>query len=141
MAGHGIALGVGDLGLTHVREFIEMMDRGGADICQPDISRGRRLHRHPARSPRPPQERGKRVITHGYKTNIEIAANLHFLAAQRDEEILEYSLSHSPLRWNTTREHFPVEQMVACACLRRLDWVSRSIRRAVAKYRWPQEHS
>jgi len=44
-------------------------------------------------------QRGKRVITHGYKTNIEIAANLHFLAAQEKEEILEYSLSHSPLRW------------------------------------------
>ncbi len=33
-----IDLGVGDLGLTHVLEFIEMMDHGGADICQPDIS-------------------------------------------------------------------------------------------------------
>jgi L-alanine-DL-glutamate epimerase-like enolase superfamily enzyme len=49
------------------------------------------------------------VITHGYKTNIEIAANLHFLATQPAEEILEFSLSHSPLRWNTTLEHFPVE--------------------------------
>jgi L-alanine-DL-glutamate epimerase-like enolase superfamily enzyme len=25
-------------------------------------------------------------------------------------EPLEFSLSHSPLRWNTTREHFPVEE-------------------------------
>jgi L-rhamnonate dehydratase len=108
MAGHGIALGVGDLGLTHVHEFIEMMDRGGADICQPDISEvggftGIAAIAEAAR------QRGKRVITHGYKTNIEIAANLHFLATHPEEEILEYSLSHSPLRWETTSERFPVE--------------------------------
>jgi L-alanine-DL-glutamate epimerase-like enolase superfamily enzyme len=53
--------------------------------------------------------RGKRVITHGYKTNIEIAANLHFLAAHHAEEILEYSTSRSPLRWRATRERLPVE--------------------------------
>lgn len=108
MAGRGIALGVGDLGLTHVREFIEMMDHGGAEICQPDISQvgGFTGILQVAAAAK---QRGKRVITHGYKTNIEIAANLHFLAAQPQEEILEYSLSHSPLRWETTLERFPVE--------------------------------
>lgn len=108
MAGQGIPLGVGDLGLTHVLEFIEMMDCGGADICQPDISQVggfTGILKVAAAA----AKRGKRVITHGYKTNIEIAANLHFLAAQRKEEILEFSLSHSPLRWKTTLEHFPVE--------------------------------
>jgi L-alanine-DL-glutamate epimerase-like enolase superfamily enzyme len=54
------------------------------------------------------RQRGRRVITHGYKTNIEIAANLHFLACQEKEEILEYSTSVSPLRWKTTREQLPV---------------------------------
>ncbi|MGA3083014.1 MAG: enolase C-terminal domain-like protein, partial [Terracidiphilus sp.] len=54
--------------------------------------------------------RNKRVITHGYKTNIEVAANLHFLAAQPNVEPLEFSLSRSPLRWHTTNEHFPVEE-------------------------------
>jgi L-rhamnonate dehydratase len=108
MSCHGIPTGVGDLGLTHVREFIEMMDRGGASICQPDISQvggftGIQQIASAAYA------RGKRVITHGYKTNIEIAANLHFLAAQTNEEPLEFSLSHSPLRWQTTREHFQVE--------------------------------
>lgn len=106
---HGIPIGVGDLGLTHVREFVEMMDRGGASICQPDISQvgGFTGIQQIAAAA---YERGKRVITHGYKTNIEIAANLHFLAAQPNEEPLEFSLSRSPLRWNTTREHFPVEE-------------------------------
>ncbi|MGA2808485.1 MAG: mandelate racemase/muconate lactonizing enzyme family protein [Terracidiphilus sp.] len=109
MSRHGLKLGVGDLGLTHVREFIEMMDFGGAGICQPDISQvgGFTGILQVAAAA---YARNKRVITHGYKTNIEIAANLHFLAAQPNEEPLEFSLSRSPLRWHTTREHFPVEE-------------------------------
>ena len=109
MSRHGIPLGVGDLGLTHVREFVEMMDCGGASICQPDISQvgGFTGILQVAAAA---YARGKRVITHGYKTNIEIAANLHFLAAQPNVEPLEFSLSHSPLRWHTTSEHFLVEQ-------------------------------
>lgn len=109
MSRHGLPTGVGDLGLTHVREFIEMMDHGGASVCQPDISQvgGFTGILQIAAAA---YARGKRVITHGYKTNIEIAANLHFLSAQPNEEPLEFSLSHSPLRWNTTREHFPVEE-------------------------------
>lgn len=114
MSRHGLPIGVGDLGLTHVHEFIEMMDRGGASICQPDISQvggftGIRQIAEAAYA------RNKRVITHGYKTNIEIAANLHFLSAQPNVEPLEFSLSHSPLRWQTTNEHFPVE---ADGCVR-----------------------
>lgn len=113
LAGHAeiarhIETGVGDLGLTHVDEFIEFMDRGGASICQPDITMiggFTGLRRILAAA----TQRGKRVITHGYKTNIEIAANLHFLAWQPREEILEWSTSKSPLRWNTTREKLPVE--------------------------------
>ncbi len=109
MSRHGLPIGVGDLGLTHVREFVEMMDRGGASICQPDISQvgGFTGILQIAEAA---YKRGKRVITHGYKTNIEIAANLHFLATQPNTEPLEFSLSHSPLRWETTREHFPVEE-------------------------------
>lgn len=135
MAGHGIALGVGDLGLTHVREFVEMMERGGADICQPDITQVGGftgiLQIADAAG-----KRGKRVITHGYKTNIEIAANLHFLAAQQQEEILEYSLSHSPLRWETTVERFPVD---SDGCVRVPQSPGLGVTldsNSVAKYRW-----
>lgn len=109
MSRHGIATGVGDLGLTSVREFTEMMDHGGASICQPDISQvgGFTGILQIAAAA---YARGKRVITHGYKTNIEIAANLHFLAAQPNVEPLEFSLSHSPLRWQTTNEQIVVEE-------------------------------
>ena len=137
MAGHGIALGVGDLGLTHVSEFIEMMDNGGADICQPDITEvggftGILQIAEAAAI------RGRRVITHGYKTNIEIAANLHFLAAQKAEEILEYSLSHSPLRWETTLEQFPVDSD-GCVAVPQKPGLGVTLNpEALAKYRWPQ---
>jgi len=103
MAAQGVPLSVGDLGLTHADEFIEAMDKGGASICQPDISQvggftGLMKIASAAR------ERGKRVITHGYKTNIIIAANLHFLANHWTAELLEYSASKSPLTWATTEE-------------------------------------
>lgn len=106
MAEAGLPLGVGDLGLTHADEFIEAMDRGRASICQPDITMvgGFTGIRKVARAAR---ERQKRVITHGYKTNIEIAANLHFLANHWTAELLEYSTSKSPLRWEMTDE--PIE--------------------------------
>jgi L-alanine-DL-glutamate epimerase-like enolase superfamily enzyme len=104
----GVPLGVGDLGLTHIDEFVEFMDRGGASICQPDITTvgGFTGIRKIAAAAK---QRGKRVITHGYKTNIEIAANLHFLANHEDTELLEYSTSHSPLRWEMTVEQLPVD--------------------------------
>jgi L-alanine-DL-glutamate epimerase-like enolase superfamily enzyme len=51
---------------------------------------------------------GKRVVTHGYKSNITIAANLAFLSQHADDEPCEYSTSRSPLRWNLTDEHFPI---------------------------------
>jgi L-alanine-DL-glutamate epimerase-like enolase superfamily enzyme len=82
-------------------------------------------------------ERGKRVITHGYKTNIEVAANLHFLAAHKDDELLEYSLSRSPLRWETTRERFPVE---SDGCVRVPQQPGLGVTLdsdAIARYRWP----
>ncbi len=107
MSEHGIPLGVGDLGLTHVNEFVEMMERGGCSICQPDITMvggftGIRAIAAAA------DARAKRVITHGYKTNIEIAANLHFLASRPAPELLEYSTSKSPLRWEMTNETLPI---------------------------------
>jgi L-rhamnonate dehydratase len=107
MAEAGLPLGVGDLGLTHADEFIEAMDRGRASICQPDITMvgGFTGIRKVARAAR---ERNKRVITHGYKTNIEIAANLHFLANHWTDELLEYSTSKSPLRWELTGERIEV---------------------------------
>jgi L-alanine-DL-glutamate epimerase-like enolase superfamily enzyme len=107
MAETGLPIVVGDLGLTHVNEFIEAMDRGGASICQPDITMvgGFTGIRSVATAA---SARGKRVITHGFKSNIEIAANLHFLANHWTAELLEYSTSKSPLRWEMCEESIHV---------------------------------
>jgi L-alanine-DL-glutamate epimerase-like enolase superfamily enzyme len=139
MAGQGVPLGVGDLGLTHTREFIEMMERGQADICQPDITMvggftGIRKIAEEAR------RRGRRVIPHGYKTNIEIAANLHFLACTTEEPILEYSLSPSPLRWDTTLESFPVEEDGAVIVPDRPGLGVTLNMETVKRYAWPPIH-
>ncbi len=107
MAAQGVALGVGDLGLTHVDEFVEAMDRGDASICQPDISQVGGFTGL-MKIARAASQRGKRVITHGYKSNIIIAANLHFLGSHWTAELLEYSTSKSPLRWETTQEQLLV---------------------------------
>lgn len=108
LAKTGLPLGVGDMGFTDVKEFVEAMDRGHAEICQPDITNvggftGIRKIAEQAR------KRGKRILPHGYKSNIEIAANLNFLAAHWQPELLEYSTSQSPLRWEMTEEQLVVE--------------------------------
>lgn len=139
MAGNGIPLGVGDLGLTHVREFIEMMDVGLADICQPDITcvGGFTGVRQIAAAAR---ERGKPVIPHGYKTSILVAANAHFLAAQPEADvIMEYSLSRSPLRWDTTAEALPVEPDGTVIVPRRPGLGVTLNEETVERYRWQQQ--
>lgn len=107
MAEAGLPLGVGDLGFTHVNEFIDAMDRGGAAICQPDITMVGGFTGL-TRIAQATRKRHKRIVPHGYKTNIEIAANLQFLANHWTAELLEYSTSRSPLRWEMCEELIPV---------------------------------
>jgi L-alanine-DL-glutamate epimerase-like enolase superfamily enzyme len=109
MSGRALPLGIGDLGLTHVAEFVAFAERGAGDVWQPDVSMvggftGLRRIAAEARA------RGIPVVPHGYRTSILVAANAHFLAAQPEEgALMEYSLSPSPLRWQTTVEALPVE--------------------------------
>lgn len=106
--GFGVPIGGGDLGLTTRYEYEQGFERGKFDIGQPDVTMAgglTELRRIAALAKR----MGRRVVTHGYKSNITIAANLHFLAQHEDEEILEYSTSQSPLRWELTRERFPID--------------------------------
>ena len=74
-----IPIGVGDLGLTTCREFEPFLAAGAFDIAQPDLtvfggfSEALRLARMLAGT-------GRRIVPHGYNTDITIAANLHFMA-------------------------------------------------------------
>ena len=105
--GFGIPIGGGDLGLTTRYEYEEAFNRGKIDIAQPDVTMAggiTELMRIAALAKR----LGRRVVTHGYKSNITIAANLAFLSQHWMDEPCEYSTSQSPLRWELTRETFPI---------------------------------
>jgi L-alanine-DL-glutamate epimerase-like enolase superfamily enzyme len=105
--GYGVPIGGGDLGLTTRYEYEQLFDIGRVDIAQPDVTMAGGLTEL-LRIAELAHVRGKRVVTHGYKSNITIAANLAFLAQHWDEEPLEYSTSESPLRWHLTNEAFPI---------------------------------
>ncbi len=84
-----------------------MFDIGKIDIAQPDVTvLAASLRTDASCCTRP--KLGKRVVTHGYMSNITIAANLAFLSQHDDDEPCEYSTSQSPLRWKPTTESFPI---------------------------------
>lgn len=106
--GFGVPIGGGDLGLTTRFEYEEAFLRGKIDIAQPDVTMAgglTELMRISALA----NKLGRRVVTHGYKSNITIAANLAFLSQHWADEPCEYSTSESPLRWQLTKETFPIE--------------------------------
>ena len=107
-SGYGVAIGGGDLGLTTRFEYQQMFDQGQIDIAQPDVTMVGGLTEL-KRVAEMAGKRGRRVVPHGYKSNITIAANLAFLGQHEMEEVCEYSTSQSPLRWRLTEEAFPID--------------------------------
>ena len=105
--GFGVPIGGGDLGLTTRYEYDYAFEVGKIDIAQPDVTMAggiTELMRIAAVA----KKRGKRVVTHGYKSNITIAANLAFLSQHWDDEPAEYSTSKSEIRWKLTNERFDI---------------------------------
>jgi len=113
LAGHarflgcGVPISGGDLGLTTRYEYEQAFDIGKIDIAQPDVTMVGGITGL-MRVAKVARVRGKRVVTHGYKSNITIAANPRFLSRHWADEPCEYSTSDSPLRWELAREHFPI---------------------------------
>ena len=105
--GFGIPIGGGDLGLTTRYEYEEAFSRGKIDIAQPDVTMAGGVTEL-MRIAELAKRLGKRVVTHGYKSNITIATNLAFLSQHWMDEPCEYSTSQSPLRWELTHETFPI---------------------------------
>jgi L-alanine-DL-glutamate epimerase-like enolase superfamily enzyme len=90
-----------------VREFQQLMDVGGIDVAQVDVTRVGGL----ARSKRigwDSVERHRLCVNHSYKTGINIAASLHFVAALPNTHYFEYCVEQGALRQQLTREKFPV---------------------------------
>ncbi len=75
--------------LTTAHEFVDLIDRGGVDIAQPDIGRvgglseARRIADYAGL-------RGVQVIPHCWKTGISISASLHFCLATSNCPYFEF---------------------------------------------------
>ncbi len=90
-----------------VAEFRTLMDVGGIDVVQVDVTRVGGL----ARSKRigwDSYERHRLCVNHSYKTGINLAASLHFLAALPNTLYLEYCVEQGDLRKHLTNQTFPV---------------------------------
>jgi L-alanine-DL-glutamate epimerase-like enolase superfamily enzyme len=93
--------------ICDIKEFEQMMDVGGIDVAQVDVTRVGGL----ARSKRigwDSYERHRLCVNHSYKTGINLAASLHFLAALPNTHYLEYCVEQGDLRRFLAKQTFPV---------------------------------
>jgi L-alanine-DL-glutamate epimerase-like enolase superfamily enzyme len=93
--------------ICDIKEFQQMMDVGGIDVVQVDVTRVGGL----ARSKRigwDSVERHRLCVNHSYKTGVNIAASLHFVAALPNTQYFEYCVEQGALRKSLTRQTFPV---------------------------------
>src|SRR6185295_15491850 len=90
-----------------LKEFQHLMDVGNIDVAQVDVTRVGGL----ARSKRigwDSVERHRLCVNHSYKTGVNIAASLHFVAALPNTHYFEYCVEQGALRQTLTRQRFPV---------------------------------
>jgi L-rhamnonate dehydratase len=93
--------------ICDVGEFRTMMDVGGIDVVQVDVTRVGGL----ARSKQigwDSVQRHRLCVNHSYKTGINIAASLHFVAALPNTHYFEYCVEQGDLRKHLTKQSFPV---------------------------------
>jgi len=93
--------------ICDIAEFQRMMDIGGIDVVQVDVTRVGGL----ARSKRigiDSAERHRLCVNHSYKSGINLAASLHFLAAVPNSHYVEYCVEQGALRQSLTKQRFPV---------------------------------
>jgi L-alanine-DL-glutamate epimerase-like enolase superfamily enzyme len=90
-----------------VGEFRQLMDVGGIDVAQVDVTRVGGLTRA-QRIGWDSAERHRLCVNHSYKTGISIAASLHFVAALPNTHYFEYCVEQGALRQTLTRQRFPV---------------------------------
>ena len=102
-----IPVGVGDLGLTTCKEYAPFLAAEAFDIAQPDLTMFGGFT-EALRLARMLDGTGRRIVPHAYNTDITIAANLHFLATQKEAGLVEYSTSPSRLRQELVRGLPPI---------------------------------
>ncbi len=93
--------------ICDVAEFRRLMDIGGIDVAQVDVTRVGGLSRS-KRMGWDSVERHRLCVNHSYKTGINIAASLHFVAALPNTHYFEYCVEQGDLRKYLTKQSFPV---------------------------------
>jgi len=89
-------------------DAMERLLATGIDVVQPDVARVggiSNIHRIGQLAAR----KHKLCVNHSYKTNISVAASLHFLAALPNTQLLEYCVEEGDLRLNLTHQRFPLQ--------------------------------
>lgn len=89
-----------------VEGFRRLMDEGGIDVVQVDVSRTGLTQA--LRIAALADERGLPVCNHNFTTDINVAASVHFLCSIPNAMIMEYCVEPSPLRTAVVREPIPV---------------------------------
>jgi L-rhamnonate dehydratase len=92
--------------ICDIREMVTMME-AGIDVVQVDVTRVGGLLRS-KRMGWDAAERHRLCVNHSYKTGINIAASLHFVAALPNTHYFEYCVEQSALRQTLTKQKFPV---------------------------------
>jgi len=93
--------------ICDIKEFQKMMDEGGIEVVQVDVTRVGGL----ARAKRigwDSAERHRLCVNHSYKTGVNIAASLHFVAAIPNSHYFEYCVEPGALRQALTKQRFRV---------------------------------
>jgi L-rhamnonate dehydratase len=93
--------------ICDIGEFRTMMDVGNIDVVQVDVTRVGGLSRA-KRIGWDSVERHRLCVNHSYKTGINIAASLHFVAALPNTHYFEYCVEQGALRQSLTKQRFPV---------------------------------
>src|SRR6516162_2496822 len=92
--------------ICDIKEMVTMME-AGIDVVQVDVTRVGGLCRS-KRMGWDAAERHRLCVNHSYKTGINIAASLHFVAALPNTHYFEYCVEQGPLRQTLTKQRFPV---------------------------------
>jgi L-alanine-DL-glutamate epimerase-like enolase superfamily enzyme len=93
--------------ICDIKEFQQMMDVGGIDVVQVDVTRVGGLSRS-KRIGWDSAERHRLCVNHSYKTGINLAASLHLVAVLPNTHYLEYCVEQGALRKYLTKQTFPV---------------------------------
>ena len=93
--------------ICDLKEFQALMDVGGVDVIQVDVTRVGGLTRA-KRIGWDSSERHRLCVNHSYKTGVNIAASLHFVASLPNTRYFEYCVEQGDLRKHLTKQCFPV---------------------------------